>query len=206
VIPQPTEDQSTISALADKAKELFQTVGEKMGLVDPSPSDILPTMREKAKETADSVKLAGQHVGWEAKAQYHEAGQKAEKWSADAHYKLYEVGGKAGLLFPYIDTTGLYRPMASEHALQEIQESRKKLGLAQPEETQEEFGRGRINVQEERPLSSERVKDEILEARENLGLEKPVETTSESGRGIAGWQEKNLIGNEQQVQTKALPA
>jgi hypothetical protein len=188
-------------------------VGEKIGLVDPiNPSahpenDILPTMREKAKETADTVKLAGQHVGWEAKAQYHEAGQKAEKWSADAHYKLYEVGGKAGLLFPYIDTTGLYRPMASENALQEILEGRQKLGLAEPEETQPEFGRGRTNVQEERPLSSERVKDEILEARENLGLEKPLETTSESGRGVLGMQEKNFIGNEhQQVQTKALPA
>jgi hypothetical protein len=100
--------------------------------------------------------------------------------------KSYETAGKAGFVFPYTDTTGLPKPMATETAKEEILEARETLGLAQPEETRPEYGHGPLNPREDRPLSSEHIQEEILEARENLGLKKPFETIPEHGKANFG--------------------
>jgi len=241
VIPQqlpellPQEEKS----FAEKAKDLFQQVGEKMGLVDPTPTYSLntteikvtplppsydlnseKTFSEKAKETLvyageklglvnpdsskppseqakDNLYLAGERAGSEVKEKFHEIGEIAEQWKNDFKDKAYYEAGKAGLVFPYTDTTGLPRPMGTDQAKKEILEVIGNIGLAHPEETPEEFGHAPIDNVGDRPLSSEKIKDEILEARENLGLKKPFETKAESG--------KAPLGQDQTFQ-KSLPA
>jgi hypothetical protein len=180
--------KETVSKAGDNVKETLVQAGEKLGLVNPESS------KPPADQAKENISKAGERVGNDMKWKINEMGEKAEDLKEDMKNKTYDTAGKAGLVFPYTDTTGLPKPMSTENAKNEILEARENLGLEEPVETKPEFGHGWIDSKEDRPLSSEKIKEEILEARDNLGLKKPIETIPERGHAF------------EQGQNKALPA
>jgi len=178
--------KENFSKAGENVKETLVQAGEKLGLVNPESS------RPPAEQAKENISNAGARAGTDLKWKMNEFGEKADELKEDVKNRSYDTAGKAGLVFPYTNTEGLPKPLASENAKKEILEARDNLGLAQPEETKAEFGHGGVDSKDDRPLSSEKIKEEILEARDNFGLKKPIETIPERGHGLEHGQNKAL--------------
>jgi len=218
--------------VTEKAKEIFQFVGEKIGLVTPSS--------QKTEDISPPTSIGTAEDHGQAKDEWNSLEQQ-KPFMERAKDTMYQAGEKIGLVGPsnaevftiysdskrrvYINEHGQIteeKPLM-ERAKESVYQAGEKIGLINPEsgksfterakETLYQAGErvglvptgtSEETTENEKPLSTEKVREEILEVRENMGLAQPEETQAEKGKRIALTEEERKPLSSQKAKEEIL--